>query len=229
MNAVVTHENHAEVLTFLREAVRDRRTVGAVAPSGRALAEVLTAPVRDRPAQPLTVLEVGAGTGSVTRALLGHMPTGSNLDIIEANPRFAARLRRLVDTRDPLTSAAATAEIHEMLLSRFATERRYDVIVSGLPMTNFEPGEVNDIMARLVELLHPEGTLTYFAYVGTRAARRLVSAPAQARRHDAVEAVLQAWRAAHTARRRTVWANLPPAHVWHLRSALRGLADRPAA
>ena len=45
---------------FLIEAARDLRTTGAIAPSGKALARVLTDPVRAQGAHPLAVLEAGA-------------------------------------------------------------------------------------------------------------------------------------------------------------------------
>ncbi|MDX3385221.1 methyltransferase domain-containing protein [Streptomyces niveiscabiei] len=195
---------------FLREAARDLRTTGAIAPSGKALARALTAPVRDRAPNPLAVLEVGAGTGAVTRVLLPALPRGSTLDIVEANPRFAARLRAL----------APGAAVHEQRIEDLATDTRYDVIVSGLPLTNFPPGDVEKIMARLLELLHPGGTLTYFAYLGTRRARTLTASRAEARRHAEVDEVMAAYQRRYAVGRWTVWANLPPAYAWHLRSPL---------
>ncbi|MFM9441274.1 class I SAM-dependent methyltransferase [Streptomyces acidiscabies] len=195
---------------FLREAARDLRTTGAIAPSGRALARALTEPVRAQAPSPLSVLEVGAGTGAVTRVLLPALPRGSTLDMVEANPRFAARLRDL----------APKATVHEQRIEDLATDTRYDVIVSGLPLTNFAPGDVEKIMARLLELLHPGGTLTYFAYLGTRRARTLTASRAEARRHAEVDEVMAAYQRRYAVGRWTVWANLPPAYAWHLRSPL---------
>lgn len=195
---------------FLREAARDLRTTGAIAPSGKALARALTEPVRAQAPSPLAVLEVGAGTGAVTRVLLPDLPRGSTLDIVEANPRFAARLRDL----------APRATVHEQRVEDLATDTRYDVIVSGLPLTNFAPGDVEKIMARLLELLHPGGTLTYFAYLGTRRVRTLTASRAEARRHAEVDEVMAAYQRRYAVGRWTVWANLPPAYAWHLRSPL---------
>jgi len=198
---------------FLAEALRDLRTTGAVAPSGRALARALTEPVRERGSRPLSVLEVGAGTGPFTRALLELMPHGSHLDVVEANPRFAARLRSLVAADRPVRTA-----VHETYLEDFKTDDRYDVVVSGLPLTNFTPGQVDLIMSRLLELLHPGGTLTYFAYLGTRKARALTSSRTEARRHAAVDDVMAGYQRRYAVGRWTVWANLPPAYAWHLQA-----------
>ncbi len=70
----VLAQRNAEGWMFLLEAVRDLRTTGAVAPSGRTLARLLTDPVQKHGAPPLNVLEVGAGTGSVTRTLIPGSP-----------------------------------------------------------------------------------------------------------------------------------------------------------
>ncbi|ALO98716.1 hypothetical protein SHL15_7719 [Streptomyces hygroscopicus subsp. limoneus] len=48
--------------------------------------------------------------------------------------------------------------MHETFVGQFDTDQRYDVIVSGLPLTNFTPVQVERIMARYMDLLHPGGT-----------------------------------------------------------------------
>ncbi|MGC0418195.1 class I SAM-dependent methyltransferase [Embleya sp. AB8] len=206
----------ADGWTFLREAARDLRTVGAVAPSGRALARLLTDPVDERGAQPLRVLEAGAGTGSVTRVLLPRLSPGSRLDLVEANPRFAARLCGFTHVH------GGRVRVHHTFVEEFDTDHRYDVIVSGLPFTNFTPDRVERILDRYLDLLAPGGVLTYFAYPGTRHARALIASRTEARRHRAVEDVLANHRRRHATSCRIVWPNLPPAKVWRLHG-------RPAA
>ncbi|MDT0410098.1 MULTISPECIES: class I SAM-dependent methyltransferase [Streptomyces] len=203
---------------FLLEAARDLRTTGAVAPSGRALARLLTDPVDEHGPRPLNVLEAGAGTGSVTRTLLHRLSPGSRLDVVEANPRFAARLRHLVRTH-PSAGDRERVRVHHAYVERLDTGRRYDVIVSGLPFTNFAPAQVDAIMDRYMNLLEPGGTLTYFTYRGTRRARALTAGRAASRRHRAVEEVLADYQRRHGTGFSTVWRNLPPATVWRLRTA----------
>ncbi|MFJ4878403.1 class I SAM-dependent methyltransferase [Streptomyces sp. NPDC088745] len=210
-------QRNAEGRLFLREAVRDLRTTGAIAPSGRALARLLTDPVAGSGTRPLNVLEAGAGTGSVTRTLIHRLSAGSRLDIVEANRRFADRLRRLVHDHPHLAGERERIRVHHTLVEHLGTDRHYDVIVSGLPFTNFTPAEVETIMDRYLDLLHPGGTLTYFAYRGTRYARTLTTSRAGARRHRAVEDVLAAYQRRYATGCRSVWGNLPPAKVWQLR------------
>ncbi|MFF2861180.1 class I SAM-dependent methyltransferase [Streptomyces rubiginosohelvolus] len=217
----VIPQRNAEGWTFLIEAVRDLRTTGAIAPSSKSLARLLTDLVQEHKAQPLNVLEVGAGTGSVTRALIPRLSSGSSLDIVEANARFAARLRHLVRTHPRLAGERDRVTVHHTLVEHLVTGRRYDVIISGLPFTNFTSAQVDTIMNRYLQLLQPGGTLTYFAYRGTRYARALTAARAEARRHRAVEDVLAAYQRRYATGCWTVWGNLPPANVWQLRRPAR--------
>ncbi|MFB8384551.1 class I SAM-dependent methyltransferase [Streptomyces rubiginosohelvolus] len=223
----VIAQRNAEGWTFLIEAVRDLRTTGAIAPSSKSLARLLTDLVQEHKAQPLNVLEVGAGTGSVTRTLIPRLSSGSRLDIVEANARFAARLRHLVRTHPRLAGERERVSVHHALVEHLDTDRRYDVIISGLPFTNFTPAQVDTIMNRYLQLLQPGGTLTYFAYRGTRYARALTASRAEARRHRAVEEVLAEYQRRYATGCWTVWGNLPPANVWQLRRAAR--VSAPAA
>lgn len=222
----VLAQRNAEGWMFLIEAARDLRVTGAIAPSGKALARALIDPVRAQAPRPLAVLEAGAGTGAVTRTLIPELPRASRLDIVEANPRFAARLRHLVTTHPDLAARPAQVNVHQTYVEQLDTGQRYDVIVSGLPLTNFTPVQVGRIMAHYMELLHPGGTLTYFAYLGTRKARALTASRAEARRHAAVDEIMAAYQGTYATGRWTVWANVPPAYVWHLQRPLVS-ADHP--
>ncbi|MGW2787725.1 class I SAM-dependent methyltransferase [Streptomyces populi] len=223
----VLAQRNAEGWMFLLEAARDRRTTGAIAPSSKALARLLTDPVQEHGTQPLNVLEAGAGTGSVTCTLISRLAPGSRLDIVEANARFASQVRHLVRTHLRPAGGSERVRVHHALVEQLDTDRSYDVIVSGLPFTNFTPAQVETIMDRYMELLHPGGTLTYFAYRGTRYARALTASRSEARRHRAVEEVLASYQRRYAIGCWTVWGNLPPANVWQLRRP--ACASVPAA
>lgn len=122
------------------ESIRHHRAVGSVAPSSKSLSSLLANPLLERAPRSANVLEVGAGTGSVTRVLLPRIPRGSRLDIVEANAQFAAHLRELVRGYQNLGEQQERVRVHNIGVEQLATDRRYDVIVSGLPFSNFSPG-----------------------------------------------------------------------------------------
>ncbi|GGT67751.1 methyltransferase [Streptomyces atratus] len=203
---------------FFAETFRTFRTTGAVTPSGRRLAAALAAPLAHRTGQPRAVLEVGAGTGAVSRVLADLLGPEDTLDLVEANPRFARLLA--ADLRaDPRLA------LHQERIALFAgpvaeldPQARYDVIVSGLPFANFHPREVSDLLAGYLSALKPGGHLTYFGYRGAARLRALLGTSRSLARHSGVTHVLDTFQQTHATGCRTVWGNLPPARVWHLRA-----------
>ena len=186
-------------MTFLVEFARSPLVVGAVAPSGRSLSEVVTAPV-PRTGDPV-VVELGPGTGSFTAAIQRRLGGRGRHVAVEINPRFAARLAsahpgvevKLGDARS-LSSLVPTP---------------VDVIVSGLPWAAFSPSTQGDVLSAVAGSLASGGAFTTFAYVHARwapPARRLL----RLLRSTFGEVVVG----------RTVWANLPPALVYHCRTPL---------
>ncbi|MFF2744347.1 class I SAM-dependent methyltransferase [Kitasatospora sp. NPDC058048] len=217
-------------LLFLAEALRTFHDTGALAPSGPELVNALVVPVTSRPNRPISVLEVGAGTGVVTRRLARVLRPGDRLHVVEANPRFAERLREdpVLAARHPGIGLRLSAcRVEELPESRAAEPegarpedcaQRYDAIVSGLPFTNFEPARVRDILDLYLRLLAPGGELTYFGYLGTTTARTLTSGPRRGARHRAVVRLLRGFEAAYGLGERTVWRNVPPARAYLLRA-----------
>ncbi|MFD8751725.1 class I SAM-dependent methyltransferase [Kitasatospora sp. NPDC059577] len=218
-------------LLFLAEALRTFHDTGALAPSGPDLVNALVVPVLSRPNRPISVLEVGAGTGVVTRRLVRVLRPGDRLHVVEANPRFADRLREdpVLAARHPGTGLRISGcRVEELPHCRTAVAaagagpeehgERYDAIVSGLPFTNFHPARVREILDLYLRLLTPGGELTYFGYLGTTTARTLTSGPRRGARHRAVVRLLRQFEAAYGLGGRAVWRNLPPARAHLLRS-----------
>ncbi|MEU9040340.1 MULTISPECIES: hypothetical protein [unclassified Kitasatospora] len=232
-------------LLFLAEALRTFHDIGALAPSGPELVSALVVPVTSRPDRPISVLEVGAGTGVVTRRLVQVLRPGDRLHVVEANPRFADRLRedpvlaarrpgvglrlsacRVEELQRPRPSAPTGARPTEAAPTEAAPTgsgpaehgERYDAIVSGLPFTNFHPAQVREILGLYLRLLAPGGELTYFGYLGTTTARTLTSGARRGAHHRAVVRLLRQFEATYGLGERTVWRNLPPARAHLLRS-----------
>ncbi|MET8699521.1 class I SAM-dependent methyltransferase [Kitasatospora sp. NPDC004723] len=231
---------------FLSEALRTFRLTGAVAPSGADLVNALVVPATSRPDRPISVLEVGAGTGAVTRRLVRVLRAGDRLHAVESNPRFVQRLRadpelarrgqelglrvsecRVQDLPEARAAEADTGHDGGGGLGAWPAAERYDVIVSGLPFTNFEPVEVQRILDLYLRLLVPGGELTYFSYLGTSAARLLTSGPRRGAKHRAVVRLLRRFEAEYGLGSRTAWRNVPPARA-HLLRAPGGRRDSAA-
>ena len=77
---------------FIRSLIEKPLTVGAVAPSGKALARVMANYVD--PAAPGPIVELGPGTGPVTEALIERGIDPARLTLVEYDPEFCRLLRQ---------------------------------------------------------------------------------------------------------------------------------------
>lgn len=189
-------------MSFFREFLRNPLAVGAVAPSGRTLAEVITAAIPGH-GDPV-VVELGPGTGAFTAAIQARLAGRGRHIALEINRGFADRLAAehpavevVVADAGRLRAELAARGLHSA-----------DVVVSGLPWAAFEAHRQDDVLTAVATVLPAHGAFTTFAYVHARQlppARRLL----RQLRSRFEEVVIG----------RTVWANLPPALVYHCRRA----------
>ncbi|GAB2657884.1 methyltransferase domain-containing protein [Prescottella soli] len=220
-------------LLFAAEAGRDLRTTGAIAPSGSKLAHALIEPVRRSVRPTLSILEVGSGTGALTRALATCMGPTDTLTCVEKNPRLVEYLRRQVDTDTSLRVLGDRITVREADVVEGVMSEKYHAIVVGLPFANFTASETRAICHALDDALVPGGTLTYFSYLGASIVDNFTGDRHSRRRRHSAQALAE-FRTGFRQSRRTVWANVPPAHAWTLTRPAEahlpnGRASRPPA
>lgn len=201
---------------FFREFRRDFHHTGAVLPSGPFLARELARPLTgERPAW--RVLEVGPGTGSVTRRLARLLRPDDRLDAVEINPNFADLLGRRVKEDSAFAECRDRVRILQMPLQDVPGEAAYDLIVSGLPLNNFTVAEIRSVFAAYRRLLTPEGTLSYFEYAFIRRLKAPFAGRSERYKSTRKGRLLARYLAKHQTDCRHVWLNAPPAVVRRLR------------
>jgi phosphatidylethanolamine/phosphatidyl-N-methylethanolamine N-methyltransferase len=202
---------------FFREFIRNFHTTGAILPSGRYLARALARYVAEPVAAQRRILEVGPGTGAVTRRIIDVLQPVDRLDLVELNDSFVRRLEGRFQTEPHFQSVAGQTRILHCPVEELPCEPTYNLIVSGLPLNNFSAELVEKILGIFLKLLLPGGTLSFFEYIAMRKMKAVISGPADRQRlrgiHHAMHNVLKT----HEIRRDAVWRNIPPAWVHHLR------------
>lgn len=142
---------------FFKSWLHDPRGVASIAPSGRALARNMASGIGPG----ARVLELGAGTGTLTEALLANGVAPQHLHLVERNPSFINILhRRFPDVCVHAIDAAQLAMHFNGHIGRF------DFIVSGLPIIWFKPALKRAILGGAFELLTPGGRFHQFTYLG---------------------------------------------------------------
>ena len=140
---------------FWKSWFKDPKLIGAVAPSGRALAKLMATGL----APGARVIELGAGTGTVTEALLETGVRQEDLYLLERNEAFFEILSRRFP-RSPLVAADAL-DLRERFADQLGT---FDFVVSGLPLLLFEPAQKAQLFEQIFAVLKPTGAYQQFTY-----------------------------------------------------------------
>jgi len=206
---------------FFRETRRHFSDTGALLPSSRFLARALASELRKGVPQgtstnPYRILEVGPGTGSVTREILRQLRPGDHLDAVELNGRFVALLKRRFVKEWLFHFHRQQVKVIHSAVEDLPGEGVYDFIVSGLPLNNFPVAHVRRIFQVYERLLKPGGTLTYFEYVLIRQLKTPFVNRRERRRLYRVGRVVGDYIRDFQVRRQKVLINVPPAIVRHL-------------
>ncbi len=203
-------------IDFIRQVRQRFYTTGAVLPSSRFLAHATTRPLHQLKG-PKRVLELGPGTGAVTRHIVKHIKPEDRFDLVEINESFGEILNNRFQHDPDYKQVAAVSKVHICPLQEFQTDAPYDIIISGLPFNNFSAPLVEELVEASLKLLAPGGTYSFFEYMFMRPMRRAVTSGPDRQRLGEIEAILTKRFNAYRFRRDWVFLNVPPAWVQHLR------------
>ena len=181
-------------LTFFRQWMKNPRSMASVAPSGRQLAQMMVAAL---PTGCHRVVELGAGTGAITTALLHSGIRPEALLAVEMNPV----LHDLLQQRFPRIHVACNDARHlQRMVGLIGTleHGQVDAVCSSLGLLAMPKHLQHDIVSAAFGVLSPSGVFIQYTY-GTRS-------PLSA---DVCAKLGLNCRAFGTA-----WRNLPPAKVF---------------
>jgi phosphatidylethanolamine/phosphatidyl-N-methylethanolamine N-methyltransferase len=184
-----------EVAIFFTRWLKAPHQIGAVAPSSRFLARAMATQVDLRRAEP--VIELGGGTGSVTKALLEAGLPVDRLIVVERDVRLYKMLRR----RFPQLRIVLGDARHLVELLRPLGIDAVSAVVSSLPLISMSKTMRRQIINQSFALLGEAGRFIQYTYS--------LSSPLAGR-----EFGLRGRVAAR------VWLNFPPASVWSYRLAV---------
>jgi phosphatidylethanolamine/phosphatidyl-N-methylethanolamine N-methyltransferase len=177
---------------FFRRWLSNPLQMGSVIPSSAALCRRIVGQVRRAPDE--AVLELGAGTGVVSRALLAAGIPADRLLVVEIVPEMAEHLRRTLPGAHVIEGDAR----HLPELIPAAWHGRIGSVVCGIPLVLLPFAEQRRFLDA-IETVAPGRGFLHFSYCAT--------SPLPARRH-------------RLAARREAWTplNFPPASVWRYTS-----------
>jgi len=179
-------------LLFWGRSLRHPRQICSLFPSSPFVGRAMTDAIASRPVP--QVIELGAGTGAVTKQLMRNGVAPDNLTAVELDAELGAHLRRSFPGIDVMVAPAQD-------LSRIWRQRDdspVGAIVSTLPLRLFSKPMIRSIVKSAFQVLAPGGVFVQFTY----------------RESSPVPLRLTAALGLKAQRRCLVWANVPPAAIW---------------
>ncbi len=151
-------DRFGEEIRFFKTWVDKPKAIGSVLPTSGATARRMASIVNPDSNDP--VLELGPGTGIITRAILARGVQPRNLYAVEYTQEFIPQLRSdFPDVNivhgDAFQLARAVPELDDQKL---------DSVVSGLPLLNFPVPQRIDLLNELFNRLRPGRPVVQFSY-----------------------------------------------------------------
>lgn len=142
----------------MKEVIRANKSTGAIAPSGKQLADIVTdmAEVRDS----RVIVEYGPGTGVFTEAILSKKAKDAHFIALEVNEEFV----KATQDRCPGVNVYHDCAQNTKKYLQKAGFEHCDTIVSGLPWTRFNDELQDEILEATYDVLEPGGRFVTFAY-----------------------------------------------------------------
>lgn len=148
----------ADQFRFLKGLATLPGKTGAVAPSGAALARLMASTVD--PADPLPVLELGPGTGVVTRALIERGIVPAKIIALEFNPTFAA----LISARMPGVRVTIGDAYNLDASLPEGSRGPFSAVVSSLPLLTRPEEDRIALLEDALDRMPPGGCFIQFSY-----------------------------------------------------------------
>jgi phosphatidylethanolamine/phosphatidyl-N-methylethanolamine N-methyltransferase len=148
-----------ENVIFFKSLLRAPLKTGAFFPSSKNLASSISSFV-NLPESDEYVIELGAGTGRLTSALLERGIPCSQLIILEMQPSLAKFLRKAF----PLVTVIEGSATDLLSLLPEKTIGNIKTIVSGIPMVNLRFHEQQQIITAIKNVMKTNGALLQFTY-----------------------------------------------------------------
>ena len=199
---------------FFQQYLHDFFHIGAVLPSSGALGRAGAAYLA-RKQGPARVLEVGAGTGAFTAEIMPLLQPGDTLDVVEINPNLMDVLKQRFSQESRFQRPGVTVNFITDDVRHIAKNQLYDYIVLSLPLTNFSPDLVREILGQMMSQLKPGGVFSYVKYIFISRFKYVFGGAATRAAMQANQQIMQEFADKYQIERRAVLRNIPPTWVYY--------------
>ncbi len=184
-------------MRLLKEFVKDPVGIGAVIPSSRYLAKVMTSDIGLEHAE--NVVEIGPGSGVFTSKILKIISPKAKFFVVELNPTMHKHLS------EKYPNVKIYNESAENLPELIKKEKisSVDVVVSSLPWASFPTELQSKLLDAIYKCIAKGGRFTTYGYIHGKI---------MPRGHSIRKLLKHKFHTVETSE--IIWQNLPPAFVY---------------
>ncbi len=198
----------SDSFVFIKLFLAKPDSVGAIVPSSRFLANAVTKHINIF-GEPVRILEVGAGTGSMTVNILKKLRTQDKLDIVELDSDFCEILNEKFGKRK-------NVKINCVSILDWKPKYLYDYIISGLPFNAFSADFLKQVLKTYEGLIKPGGIISYFEYIALAKVKLFFLTGEKKNQYSKTITTTNDFVNKFEFDQDKVLANIPPACVHHL-------------
>ena len=207
--------------TFIKGIAKNSSTVGALTPCSCFVAQDCVCELSEHDGVK-RILEVGAGSGAVTREIVKHIGEDDRLDLVEISPEYARSLQRQFGDLE-------NVHINCCDVLNLNVDEKYDYIISTLPFTSLPIKVVRAVLKRYSEIIKPSGSIVYVECNGAAMFRKSFlqlrksifdsdDARRKLKNFKEKRKVIKEFRKKHYVKKSREILNIPPITVYHMKT-----------
>jgi phospholipid N-methyltransferase len=145
---------------FLKQFWKEKKMVGAMAPSSRFLAKKMLKNIDFNSEK--VIVELGPGTGVFTKEIIRKMAPDAHLLVFELNDNFYKALKKSIQDERVILIHDTAEKVQDYLAENNFSHA--DCIVSSLPLSNFPKQLRESILVSSKNALKEDGKYIQFQY-----------------------------------------------------------------
>jgi len=145
---------------FILEALKKFGQIGSIFPSSKYLAKSIAECIPNK--EDVVVVELGAGTGTITKEILKKISITSSLIACEKNKKMAEFLKNEIHDPRLLVIEGDAISMQKVITS--LGHHKADCVVSGIPLGTLKKYEQDMLLLTIKELLKNDGVYVQFQY-----------------------------------------------------------------
>lgn len=197
-----------EIRTFFSAYVKCPSSVASIIPTS-SFASCAATRLIDCSGDPVIILELGAGTGPITKEIIKKIRPQDRLDLVEINPELCEILQKKF-------GSYKNVHIYCVSVIDWQPDYKYDFVISALPHNTFSIDLVEGVLEKYKSLTKNGGMLSYIEYVFFAGLKKIFLFGEKKKLFLEKFSAITDFRKQFEIDSDTVFLNIPPATVYHL-------------